>query len=130
MSQANKLFNSIFVFVIFLVSCTRGALARIWPASSPPKPPTEKVFALTEAEWQELRAGAVAVQENGESKKGEEKKESPPPKTDEEKKEPPKCADSDQSRSEGGEDKSTAPKSGEGEQGPGGGDGDMGGSGG
>ncbi len=128
MSKANKLFNSIFVFVIFLVSCTRGALARIWPASSPP--PTEKVFALTEAEWQELRAGAVAVQENGESKKGEEKKESPPPQTDNEKNEPPKSADSDKSRSEGDEEKGTAPKSDEGEQGPGGGDGDMGGSGG
>ncbi len=136
MSKANRLFNSIVAFVVFLFSSTRVAIARIWHA--PQQPPTAKVFALTEAAWLELRSGAAAAQASGESKSGGDQKEQPKaseekkeaPKNGGEQKEPPKTADSDKGRSEGGEDKSSAPKSGEGEQGPGGGDGDMGGSGG
>ncbi len=136
MSKANRLFNSIVAFVVFLFSCTRVAIARIWHA--PQKPPTAKVFALTEAAWLELRSGGAAAQAADESKSRDHQKEQPKssedkkeaPKSGDDKKQPPKSADSDKGRSEGGEDKSGAPKAGEGEQGPGGGDGDMGGSGG
>ncbi len=131
--------NSFFVFLIFLGSCTRGALARIWPAVSPAaEPPAQKVFALSDAAWQELRGGVDPVQQTGDSKSGDEQKQPPKagdeqkeaPKAGDDQKEPPQSADSDKGRSGGGEDKSGAPNTGEGEQGPGGGDGDMGGSGG
>jgi len=138
MSKLTKRLNSVFVFALFLFSCTRLAFARVWPFSpSSQKPPSVKVFALSEAAWLELRAGDGAAQDKSGSKSGDDKKE--PSKGSEDKKERAK-ADCDKGKD--GDDKKNAspnaddkkkdaPKSGECDNaGPGGGDGDTGGGGG
>ncbi|MGZ4817418.1 MAG: hypothetical protein ACXVZJ_02265 [Terriglobales bacterium] len=143
MSKVKTLFSRVSVLVIFLVSCTRVALTRMFPPPQPAAdPPSAKVFALTDAAWAELRAGhEVAVQDK---KSGDEQK---GPSKSEDKKEPSKRADCDKGKS-GDDQKSTQPgddkksrqpgddkktdsaKSGECDEGPGAGDGDMGGTGG
>ena len=142
MSKLKKRLNSVFVFVIFLFSCTRLAFTRIWPfQQASQKPPSVKVFALTEAAWLELRAGgAGAAQDKSGSKSGDDKKE--PSKGSEDKKERAKGSDCDKGGSKSSDDKKDAspsaddkkkdaPKSGEcNNSGPGGGDGDTGGGGG
>jgi hypothetical protein len=153
MSKLKKRLNGLFVFVIFLFSCTRLAFTRIWPFQhSSQKPPSVKVFALTEAAWLELRAGGDgAAQDKSGSKGGDEKKE--PSKSSEDKKEPSKSGDCDKGGSKSGDDDKGAAPSGEEKKtgaaptgddkkkdasksgdcdnaGPGGGDGDTGGTGG
>ncbi|MGZ4831726.1 MAG: hypothetical protein ACXVZQ_02305 [Terriglobales bacterium] len=134
MSKVKTLFSRVSVLVIFLVSCTRVALTRMFPPPQPAAaPPSAKVFALTDAAWAELRAGhEIAVQDK---KSGDEQK---GPSKSEDKKEPSKRADCDKGKS-GDDQKSTQPgddkktdsaKSGECDEGPGAGDGDMGGTGG
>ena len=117
-------------------------VARIWPfQQASQKPPSVKVFALTEAAWLELRAGgAGAAQDKSGSKSGDDKKE--PSKGSEDKKERAKGSDCDKGGSKSSDDKKDAspsaddkkkdaPKSGEcNNSGPGGGDGDTGGGGG
>ena len=134
MSKLITLFSRVSVFVVFLVSCTRVALTRMFPPPQPtPNPPSAKVFALTDAAWGELRAGReVAFQE----KKSEDEQKGPS--KSEDKKEPSKKADcgkaktgDDKKGTQAGDDKKTdSAKSGDCDKGPGGGDGDMGGTGG
>ena len=138
MSKLTTLLNRVFVSVVFLLSGTRLAVARILPLSqSGQKPPSAKVFALTEAAWLELGAGGDGAQQD--TKSSEEKKKEPPKSSEEKKKEPPKSSDQgkEQKKGEGcdkGGSKSGDEKKGDasksGECGPGGGDGDMGGTGG
>jgi hypothetical protein len=156
MAKLTTLFNRILMLVVFLLSCTRGAVTRIFPSYQPvQKAPTAKVFALAEAAWLELRTGADVVnQDRGESqgadgqrsKRSEEERSRPgddakgEAKDSEDKQEPSKSADSDGAKR--GEDKKDASPSGDEkkkdatkpdqskDEGPGGGDGDMGGTGG
>ncbi len=148
MAKVTSFLARILTLVLFAFSWTRVAVGRILPFShSAEHPPTAKVFALTEAEWSELRAGRdVASQEKSEpkgadtqqdkSKNDSEAKDSSKP---EDKKDQAKGANCDKAAPKTGEDKGSpsgedktkdAPKPGECEQGPGGGDGDMGGTGG
>jgi hypothetical protein len=56
MSRMTTWLNRVLMSLVFLLTGTRGAVARIFPAYDPdPKPASEKVFALTEAAWLELR---------------------------------------------------------------------------
>lgn len=147
MAKVTSVLARILTLVLFAFSWTRVAVSRILPVSPPAEqPPAAKVFALTEAEWSELRAGRdVAGQEKSgpksadtqqdRSKGGNEPKDSS--KT-EDKKDQAKGANCDKAApksgeekgSPSGEEKKDTPKPGECEQGPGGGDGDMGGGGG
>ncbi len=57
MEKVRKLSNRIVIFLIFLLSMARVAVARIWPFHPPAgKAAAPKVFALTEADWLALRA--------------------------------------------------------------------------
>ena len=127
MSKLTTLLNRVFVSVVFLLSGTRLAVARILPLSqSGQKPPSAKVFALTEAAWLELGAGGDGAQQD--TKSSEEKKKEPPKNSDQGK-EQKKGEGCDKGGSKSGDEKmGDASKSGE--CGPGGGDGDMGGTGG
>ncbi len=144
MSKLTTLLNRVFVSVVFLLTGTRLAVARILPApQSSQQPPSAKVFALTEAAWLELRAGGDGANQDTKSgddkepskssddkkersKSGDDKKE--PPKSSDDSKEQSKGGDCDKGGSKSGDDKKDASKSGD--CGPGGGDGDTGGSGG
>lgn len=153
MSRLTKRLNSVFVFVLFLFSCTRLAFTRIWPfQQSSQTPPSVKVFALTEAAWLELRTGGGAAnQDKSASKSGDDKKEAAPsgddkkgaaPSGDDKKTDASKSGDCDKGGSKSGDDKKGAAPSGDDKKtdaaksgdcdnsGPGGGDGDTGGSGG
>ncbi len=127
MSKLTTLFNRIFVSVVFLLTGTRVAVARILPLpQSSQKPPSARVFALTEAAWLELRAGGDGAQQD--TKSSEEKKKEPP-KSSDQSKEQSKGEGCDKGGSKSGDDKKgDASKSDE--CGPGGGDGDTGGTGG
>lgn len=137
MAKLRKLSSRLVVFVIFVLSLTRVMVARIlpWTAHAPERPSATKVFALSEAEWLQLRA----IDEKNSPQQSEEKKSTPQSpdakdeqaKSDEKKMQKPEC----KPKSEGqntpapsdDKDKSTKPAC---EEGPGGGDGDMGGTGG
>jgi len=146
MSKLRTLFNRVLVFVLFVLTGVRVAVARILPASqSSRKPPSAKVFALTEVAWLELRVGGDGANQGTKSdddkkkpskssddkkepsKSGDDKKE--PSKSRDDSKEQSKSSDCDKGGSKSGDDqKGDASKSGE--CGPGGGDGDTGGTGG
>lgn len=146
MTKLEKLFNRFLVFVVFLSTGARLAVARIFPASPlSQKPPSAKVFALTEAAWLELRAASDGV--NQEKNSVDDQKEGPKSregnkdssKKSDAGKEQSKSKDCDKDGSKSrGENKGASPsgddKKGDasksGECGPGGGDGNTGGSGG
>jgi len=150
MSKLTTLFNRVLVFVVFVLTGARLAVARIFPApQSSQQPPTAKVFALTEAAWSQLRAGTdVASQDKGETKSGDDQKAGSkgdennkgPSKSTDEKKEPSKSAECDKAGSKRADknicvtpsdyEKKEGSKSSECQEGPGGGDGDTGGTGG
>ncbi len=152
MSKLKKRLNSVFVFVLFLFSCTRLAFARIWPfQQSSQKPPSVKVFALTEAAWLELRAGSDGANQDksgsksgddkkGASPSGDDKKKDASPSGDDKKKDASKSGDCDKGGSKSGDDNKGAAPSGDDKkkdaapsadcEGPGAGDGDTGGTGG
>lgn len=147
MAKVTNFLARILTLVLFALSWTRVAVSRILPFSQSAEPSTEKVFALTEAEWSELRAGGdVAGQEKSEPKSADtqqDKSKGDNEAKDSSKSEPTKDqakkADCDKAAPKAGEEKGSpsaedkkkdAAKPGECEQGPGGGDGDMGGGGG
>ncbi len=136
MAKVVSFLSRILALVLFALSWTRVAVGRILPFFNPPQEPrSAKVFALTDAEWNELRAGRdVAGQEKSEPKSADAQQDKSENKNDQAKsrdcdKAAPKEAEDKGSQS--GEDKKKdGPKPGECQQGPGGGDGDMGGGGG
>lgn len=78
MAKLKKLSSRLVVFVILVLSFTRVMVARIIPwVQSPDKAPAMKIFALTDAQWLELRA----VDDKNSSQQTAEKK-TPPPDTD------------------------------------------------
>lgn len=148
MARVKNLLSRVLTFVLFALSWTRVAVGRILPFFNPPQEPrSAKVFALTDAEWNELRAGRdVASQEKSEPKgadaqqdKSKDGNEAKDLSKTEDKNDQAKSGDCDKAApkeaedkgSQSGEDKKKdGPKPGECQQGPGGGDGDMGGGGG
>jgi len=138
MAKLDKLLTRVCVFVLFLLTGTRLAIARILPWSSQ-KPPSAKVFALSDAAWAELRAADdPARQDKSESKNAEDQK---APSKNDDAKDKSKTADCNKGNAKNSEQKKgTAPsgeekkedssKRGECDSGPGGGDGDTGGTGG
>ena len=137
MSKITTLLNKILVFVVFLPTCTRLAVARIF-SHPDAEPPSARVFALSETAWLELRAvadgqnqdqrGPKAGDNKADSKAKDKDKEGS--KTGEEKK-PDTKAKCDKGAPNSDAEKKTVPPSGEcTDEGPGGGDGDMGGGGG
>ena len=138
MSKLERLFNRVFVSVVFLLTGTRLLVGRTLPAAEPgPKPPSAKIFVLTEAAWLELRTGgdgsgqeAKSSDEKKEQSKSDEKSadKKEPSKSADESKEQSKAKDCDKGSKSGDDKNKDASKSGACEAG--GGDGDTGGSGG
>lgn len=68
MSKLKKLRNRVLVFAIFLLSCTRLTVARILPSAWTSQKPNPTVFALSDAAWAELRAGAEFMDDDKDKK--------------------------------------------------------------
>lgn len=140
MARLTSLLSRILAFVLFALSWTRVAVARILPILGPAQEHRSvKVFALTEADWSALRAGSpVAAQEKSADNQQEKSKDAEQAKDSsksEGKQDPAKSADCDQASNKDEENKGAEGKQPEAPkpadcQGPGGGDGDMGGTGG
>jgi len=68
MSKLKKLRNRVLVFVVFLLSCTRLTIARILPSAWTTQKPNPTVFALSDAAWADLRAGAEFMDDDKDKK--------------------------------------------------------------
>lgn len=147
MSRVTSFFNRVLALVLLLSSGARLAVARILPFSqATEEPAAAKVFALTEAAWQELRAGgAVSAQQKDESNNAQPKQESSkeakennqPTKDAGTEKDPSKNPECQEPAAKPGDDSKTSQAEEKAKDGakpecesPGGGDGDMGGTGG